>query len=42
MRTPVRVYVDSSVFGGVLDDEFAEASRAFFRDLEAGRFALVT
>jgi len=26
----LRVYADTSVFGGVFDDEFAEASRAFF------------
>jgi hypothetical protein len=27
--TPLRVYIDTSVFGGVHDEEFAEASSAF-------------
>jgi hypothetical protein len=37
----VRVYADTSVYGGVLDDEFAEASRAFFGRVREGRFQLV-
>lgn len=37
-----RVYVDTSVFGGVFDDEFAAASRSFFDQVRQGRFALVT
>ena len=37
------VYVDTSVFGGVFDEEFAEASRAFFDEVRNGRFeALVS
>ncbi len=32
------VYVDTSVFGGVFDEEFAEASRAFFNQVQSGRF----
>lgn len=37
------VYVDTSVFGGVFDEEFAEASRAFFDEVRSGRFeALVS
>lgn len=36
-----RVYVDTSVFGGVFDEEFAEPSRAFFRMASDGRIALV-
>lgn len=31
---PLRAYVDTSVFGGVFDDEFAEHSRAFFLRVE--------
>ncbi len=37
----LRVYADTSVFGGCFDDEFAEASRTFFRDVAAGRFVVV-
>ena len=37
----LRVYADTSVFGGCLDAEFAEASRAFFMEVAAGRFLLV-
>ena len=38
---PIRVYADTSVYGGVFDDEFAKASRAFFRRVREGRFQLV-
>ena len=37
----MRVYADSSVFGGVADDEFAEPSRLFFEGVARGRFTLV-
>jgi len=37
----LRVYADTSVLGGCLDAEFAEASRAFFMEVAAGRFLLV-
>ncbi len=36
------VYADTSVFGGVFDDEFKEASKAFIDAIRAGRFTLVT
>lgn len=36
-----RVYVDTSVFGGVFDAEFQTASRAFFQQVTEGRFQLV-
>jgi hypothetical protein len=36
-----RVYADTSVFGGVFDDEFATASRTFFNQV-GERFVLVT
>ena len=39
---PVRVYADSSVFGGAFDAEFAESSRAFFKEVWDGRFRLLT
>jgi len=35
------VYTDTSVFGGVFDDEFEEPSRAFFGQVRAGRFSLL-
>lgn len=37
----LRVYADTSVFGGCLDDEFAKESKAFFNEIRAGRFTLV-
>lgn len=37
----LRVYADTSVFGGCLDDEFSEASVQFFKLVESGRFRLV-
>lgn len=40
MKT-IRVYADTSVYGGVFDDEFADASRTFFDQVKAGRFRLV-
>lgn len=41
MDRPIRVYADTSVYGGVFDEEFATASRAFFDLVRAGRFRLV-
>jgi hypothetical protein len=41
MAHPVRVYADTSVYGGVFDDEFAVASRAFFDRVSVGKFKLV-
>lgn len=37
-----RVYVDTSVFGGVFDDEFQRASQDFFEQVEEGQFVLIT
>lgn len=37
----LRVYTDTSVFGGVFDDEFSEASKAFFHLVRLGRFTLL-
>jgi hypothetical protein len=37
----LRVYADTSVFGGCLDDEYAEASRQFFEQVRHGAFRLV-
>jgi len=41
MKRAVRVYVDTSVFGGAFDKEFKEASRVFFDRVRAGEFAVV-
>jgi hypothetical protein len=38
---PIRVYADTSVFGGCFDAEFEEASRRFFHDVRHGRIQLV-
>lgn len=36
-----RVYADTSVFGGVYDDEFDTPSQTFFDQVRSGRFSLV-
>lgn len=38
----MKVYADTSVFGGVFDREFSDPSRQFFDEIDAGRFFLVT
>jgi predicted nucleic acid-binding protein len=38
----MRIYADTSVFGGVFDQEFAVPSQRFFEEIEAGHFTLVT
>jgi len=35
-----RVYVDTSVFGGVFDTEFQRASQDFFDQIKNGQFTL--
>lgn len=42
MAKPLRVYADTSVFGGVYDSEFAVPSQIFFEQVQEGRFSLVT
>jgi len=37
----LRVYVDTSVFGGTCDDEFADPSRRFFREASDGAFRVI-
>ena len=39
--TPLRVYVDSSVFGGCFDEEFEDESRRFFEQVKAGRILVL-
>ena len=41
LRRPLRVYVDTSVFGGVHDDEFREPSERFFAAVRDGAFVLL-
>ena len=36
----IKVYADTSVYGGVFDDEFAEASSTFFDMVRTGQFIL--
>lgn len=38
---PLRIYIDTSVIGGVFDVEFEEASRDFFEAVERGEIKLV-
>lgn len=37
----IRLYADTSVFGGYFDEEFAEDTRELFDAIEAGRFTLI-
>lgn len=37
----IRVYVDTSVFGGTQDEEFAEASNRFFERVKNGEFVVL-
>ena len=37
----IRVYVDTSVFGGVQDEEFREASQRFFERVHKGEFIVL-
>jgi len=37
----LRVYLDTSVFGGCFDAEFAAASRKLFEEIRAGRYTVV-
>lgn len=39
--TPLRVYVETSVFGGVFDDEFRERSSVFFEHMHRRAFVMV-
>lgn len=41
MKTPI-LYLDTSVIGGYFDDEFKEATRELWRQLEAGKYRFVT
>jgi predicted nucleic acid-binding protein len=38
---PLRVYVDTSVFGGVHDEEFRDPSERFFTAVRAGAFVVL-
>ena len=41
-KETIRIYADTSVFGGVFDAEFEEPSKAFFDAIRAARFILVS
>ena len=41
VKRTLRVYADTSVFGGCFDDEFRAESVEFFEEVRAGRFVLV-
>jgi len=38
MMKPIRVYIDTSVFGGCFDPEFQKASKLFFERIKLGHF----
>ena len=37
----LRIYADTSVFGGCFDEEFADESKRLFEDIRNGKFLLV-
>ena len=39
-KKQIGVYADTSVYGGVFDEEFAEASKTFFEMVRAGQLVL--
>lgn len=41
-KNPIRVYVDTCVFGGAFDIEFAKATQEFFAQVKLGNFHLIT
>ena len=41
MKTPT-LYLDSSVIGGYFDEEFEEATRTLWRQMETGQFRFVS
>ncbi len=41
MKRRNRVYVDTSVFGGVFDDVFSDSSRRFFAEVEEGKHTIL-
>ena len=41
MKKPLRVYADTSVFGGCFDNEFKTESLRFFEEVRHGQFLLV-
>ena len=41
LTCPIRVYADTSVYGGVFDRQFSQASKGFFDKVANGRFLLV-
>jgi predicted nucleic acid-binding protein len=38
----IRVYADTSVFGGIYDDDFQDESKEFFEEVKRSRFTLIT
>jgi len=38
----MRIYADTSVFGGIFDKEFADSSKQLFAEIDAEKFTLVT
>ncbi len=39
-KRPIKVYADTSVYGGVFDEEFADASQSFFDLVRKGEYTL--
>lgn len=38
----IRVYADTSVFGGIFDDDFQNETEEFFEEVKKNRFTLIT
>lgn len=41
MKTPLRVYADTSVFGGCFEEKFSDASQRFFEQVREGTIRLI-
>ncbi|OGR00568.1 MAG: hypothetical protein A2505_01350 [Deltaproteobacteria bacterium RIFOXYD12_FULL_55_16] len=39
-KRPIKIYADTSVYGGVFDEDFADASQAFFDQVHRGEYIL--
>ncbi len=42
MKKNINIYVDTSVYGGVFDEEFSNPSKRFFEQVKNGDFLVIT
>jgi hypothetical protein len=41
VRRKLKIYIDTSVFGGYYDEEFKEDTQLFFEEVKQGRFQII-